>query len=97
MCIIPLYMAERYYIWTSPEVWFFKYNAYEVRPDLDPEALIVYENEVKQRQSRYYDVGTLKKRILSRIEHLFYVHIYFFPNYGQIKGARPFAMILEKK
>lgn len=95
VCVIPLYMADGYYIRTSPEVWSNKYKVYSECPKFDERAGIIIDNGSRQRQSKYYSVEILKEELLNGKTQMAPTVVYI-TNYHEIKGSAPFALLLEK-
>ncbi len=96
VCVIPLYMADEYCIRTSPEVWLSKYKVYSKCPKFDKRAGIIIDNNIRQRQSKFYSVEILKEELLNEEMQLVPTVVYI-SNYHEFKRTTPFALILEKK
>ncbi len=97
VCIIPLYLADEYVIQTSPCVWLNKYAVYDKAPELDHRAKISINNSICQRQSKFLSVGILKEELLDKYHEKFRIQVYYIENCREVKGANPFALLLEKK
>lgn len=97
VCIIPLYLADEYIIQTSPSVWLYKYTVYDKAPELDPRAKISINDSICQRQSKFLSVDILKEELLEKYSDKFRIQIYYIENCREVKGANPFALLLEKK
>lgn len=97
VCIIPLYLADEYIIQTSPSVWLYKYTVYDQVPELDRRAKISVNDSICQRQSKFLSVDILKEELLEKYSDKFRIQIYYIENCREVKGANPFALILEKK
>lgn len=97
VCIIPLYMCDEYVITTSPCCWYNKYwFADSEYPRLDKRAKIFFNDSIKQRQSKTFSVEILKEEVLEKYRDSFDISIIYISNWEEIKGCRPFCLLMEK-
>jgi len=96
VCIIPLYLSDEYVIQTSPSVWLNKYAVYGKAPELDARAKISINDSICQRQSKFLSVDILTEELIRKYNDKFKIQIYYIENCGEVKGANPFALVLEK-
>ena len=95
ICIIPLYLAEEYLIMTSPSCWLSKYNC-DI-PIFDKDAIIYIDENIQQRQSKYFNVEHLKSKLLDVYSDILDFKIYYFKNCTEFKGAPVFSLVATKK
>lgn len=98
LCIIPLYLAEEYFLITSPTVWSKKYSKVTTEPPKFEKGIIIFiDDEFKQRQAKYYDPKTFTEKILKPYQDIFHLEIIHFVNYKDHLGCPVFALNAAKK
>ena len=96
-CIIPLYLANDYFIFTSPQIWKNKYSNASGRPVFDPNAKIVINHSKRQRQEKYFSVDALLEMVIIPYQEEFKFTIFYFSNHQKHDGCPAFALVGEKR
>lgn len=91
-CVIPLYLADRYYVMTSRFAW-----ERDGVPQIDPDATVVLREENRLKFSRHLDPEHLDRRLLATARQggLQY-RIVYYSNHAAREGCPPFALLLQK-
>lgn len=98
LCIIPLYLAEEYFLITSPAVWLHKYAKVTMKPpQFEKGMTICIDDEIKQRQAKYYDPQNLVEIVLQPFFHYFHMDMIHFINHKDHTGCPVFALYAVKK
>jgi len=95
VCIIPLYMADVFAVYTSLGAW--QEGAYGKAPAFDEDATLFIREEFKQRCSRAYSAQALCDKVLSRCSHLYDTAVYYFTNHLERPGCPIFALLATKR
>lgn len=97
VCIIPLYMANDFVLYTSPSAWFTKYRMVPDSPVFDKNAKIIIDDKIQQRQSKYYSPSMFKEKIYDPFKLIFDIKIYYFKNNKEVNGCPLFGAVFTKK
>jgi len=91
-CVIPLYLADRYYVMTSRFAW--ERNGI---PAIDPDATVVLREENRLKFSRHLDAAHLQSRLLApAIELGLEYEVLYYHNHRERRGCPPFALLLRR-
>lgn len=63
VCILPLSLAERTEVWTSPSCWATKYRLHPAFPLFDERAAVVIDESLKQRQILLWNPADLAQAL----------------------------------
>lgn len=97
LCIIPLYIAEKTVLITSPSVYYGKYkNAKDIPIFSDDVELVIINENARQRQSKFFSLDNLYKKIILDNQDLLNFKLVYHENEQHFNKAPIFSLIGER-
>lgn len=98
ICIIPIYLANKYTVVTSPSCYLNKYkNAKELPIFSRDVELCIIDDKIKQRQEKFFSVQVLQEQIVKKFSDKFVFTLFYYENYKRFNRAPIFSLVGEKK